>query len=120
MHLRQMRKDENMDNNEAKINVNGVEYVRADLVLTNPPKALGNKIVIVPNGFILVGQQIEHEYGPENIMLVNASVVRKWTNGRGLGALAKAEYKNEYELDSCYGAVTIPVSAVNFIIDCEW
>ena len=98
------------------MNLNGVEYVEASSV--NVPKKLGTKIVIASQGWIFVGEAIDSDN--DSIALVNASVVRKWTNGRGIGGLCKAEYKSEYTLDACYGAMEIPFTAINAILDCEW
>jgi hypothetical protein len=100
------------------ITIDGITYIPESQAET--PNKLGTKIVIVSDGWIFVGEQIEHDESFDSIVLVNASVVRRWSNGRGIGGLAKAEYKNEYELDPCNGAVTIPLGSVNALIDAEW
>jgi hypothetical protein len=33
------------------------------------------------------------------INLIDDSVVREWHNGKGIGSIAKTEYKDEYTLD---------------------
>ena len=95
-----------------RIVVDGIEYIRACL------KSSGNKIVIASNGWIFVGEKIADE-DFDGITLINASNVRKWTNGQGIGGLAKKEYKEEYTLDFC-GTAAIPMCAVVSIIDCKW
>ena len=111
-------KQKGRQNDMEVLNINGVDYIPADTLKF--PKKLGNKIVIAPNGFIFVGEQIECKTDFEAVTLTNAYVVRKWDNGKGIGGLAKAEYKDEYELDACYGAITIPLGSVDAIIDCQW
>lgn len=72
--------------------------------------------VVCESGWIIVGQ----EKGIENgIELTESSVVRRWTNGRGIGGIAKAEYKDEYTLDPI-GDVIINPDKVLFTIPCEW
>lgn len=68
-------------------------------------------------GWILKGtmeEEREHE-----IVLKDASVVRKWQNGRGIGGIAKVEYKDEYTLDYI-GDVRIMRGKILFSIPCEW
>lgn len=66
-------------------------------------------------GWILIGIRADGE----PLSLTDASVVRKWSNGRGIGGIAKAEYKDEYTLDYI-GDVTIVPSKILFSIPCEW
>ena len=96
---------------ENKVIIGGVEYrpISADS---------GNKIVIVPNGWIFVGRVIDAT--SDRIILTDASVVRKWSNGKGIGALATKEHKSDYTLDKCYGNVTVPTKSIYAIIDCHW
>lgn len=51
--------------------------------------------------------------------LKEASVVRLWTNRKGIGGIAKAENKDEYTLDPI-GDVEIMKGKVLFEIPCEW
>ena len=95
-----------------RIVVDGIEYIRADL------KSVGNKIVVAISGWIFVGEKIADK-DFDGVILMNASNVRKWSNGRGIGGLAKEEYKKDYVLDFC-GTTSIPTSAVVAIIDCKW
>ena len=75
-----------------------------------------NTIIVCECGWILVGEAMESDKGIE---LQNASVVRKWNNGRGIGALAKTKYKGDYTLDAI-GGVVINKAKVLFEIQCEW
>ena len=68
-------------------------------------------------GWIFIGT--ESARTETQIRLTDASVVRKWTNGKGVGGIAKAENKNEYTLDAI-GDVVINMSKVLFEIPCEW
>ena len=53
------------------------------------------------------------------ISLSNASVVRSWSNGKGIGAIAQTEHKDEYTLDPI-GDVEIRQDKVLFEIPCGW
>lgn len=75
------------------------------------------KCFIIEAGWILVGWEASRT--PDKIHLIDASVVRKWDNGRGIGGIAKAEYKDEYTLDPI-GEVEIAKNKVLFEIPCEW
>ena len=73
--------------------------------------------VVCENGWILIGSK---GITTDNVLcLHDASVVRKWSNGRGIGGIAKAEYKDEYILDPI-GNVEIRQNKVLFEIPCEW
>lgn len=74
-------------------------------------------IVVCECGWILCG--LADGDGENDAYLKEAAVVRKWRNGRGIGGLAKAEYKNEYALDPV-GDVVIQKSKILFEIPCEW
>ena len=76
-----------------------------------------NTIIICEYGWIICGVKISDS--TKTITLKDASVVRKWNNGRGLGALAKTEYKGDYTLDAI-GGVVINKAKVLFEIPCEW
>ena len=76
-----------------------------------------NIIAVCESGWILVGVQTEET--DKKITLNSASVVRRWTNGKGVGGLAKKENISEYTLDEI-GAVDIFKSKILFTIPCEW
>lgn len=75
------------------------------------------KCVVCEYGWIIAGAETERN--DDYIKLTNASVVRKWNNGKGIGAIAKKENKHEYTLDPI-GDVNIRTSKVLFEIPCEW
>lgn len=72
---------------------------------------------VIESGWIIIG--IKDVSGAGLIRLKDASVVRRWNNGRGIGGIAKVEYKNEYTLDTI-GDVDIRESKILFEIPCEW
>ena len=76
-----------------------------------------NKCYVCEYGWIVIGKETGRT--EEQVILSEASVVRRWTNGKGIGGIAKAESKNEYTLDAL-GDVIIRLSKVLFEIPCEW
>lgn len=55
----------------------------------------------------------------ETLKLKEASVVRHWKNGKGIGGIAKEENKFDYILDPI-GDVEIMKGKILFTIPCEW
>lgn len=76
-----------------------------------------NSIIVCEYGWIIIGK-IEAE-DEKKIIVSEGSIVRSWSNGRGIGALAKEQYKDEYKLDYI-GGVEIRQSKALFVIPCEW
>lgn len=76
-----------------------------------------NKCYVCEYGWIIVGKETDR--AEDIIKLSGASVVRRWTNGKGIGGIAKAENKEEYTLDAI-GDVEIRTNKVLFEIPCEW
>lgn len=74
-------------------------------------------IIVCEAGWIICGT--EEKTAKDTIELKEASVVRRWSNGKGIGGLAKVEYKGDYTLDAI-GDVSIKQSKVLFVIPCEW
>ena len=74
--------------------------------------------VVCDNGWIVFGEKGESTINSTTINLTNASVVRRWTNGKGIGGIAKKENRDEYTLDPI-GDVEIYQSKILFIIPCE-
>ena len=68
-------------------------------------------------GWIVIGKETGRTN--ETVTLADASVVRKWSNGKGIGGIAEAENKDEYILDAI-GDVIIRLNKVLFEIPCEW
>lgn len=80
-------------------------------------RKITNTIAVCENGWILVG--IITKEDAEDIQVMKTQVVRRWSNGRGIGGLVKEEYKSEYILDPI-GEVIINKSKILFTIPCEW
>ena len=76
-----------------------------------------NICIICEYGWIIKGK--EGYSDDKRIDLDDASVVRRWSNRKGIGGIAKEENKDEYTLDPI-GKVSIMKSKVLFIIPCEW
>lgn len=73
--------------------------------------------VVCEYGWIIKGIAIDETVSTTK--LKDASVVRRWTNGKGIGGIAKTENKDEYTLDPI-GDVEIMKGKVLFEIPCEW
>lgn len=71
---------------------------------------------VIEDGWILVGEQKKED---KYVSLEQAAVVRRWSNGKGIGGIAKKENKHEYTLDPI-GDVDILESKILFEIPCEW
>ena len=78
---------------------------------------MNNTIIVCEYGWILVGKL--SIVTDNNIELRESSVVRRWSNGKGIGGLANKECKDDYTLDEI-GTVVINRSKVLFEIPCEW
>lgn len=76
-----------------------------------------HSVIVCEYGWIVSGI-IEKETASE-VRLTDGAVVRRWTNGKGIGGLAYAENKEEYTLDYI-GDVIIKQNKVLFTIPCEW
>lgn len=77
-----------------------------------------NVCIVCEYGWIIKGARSK-ETDSEVVVLNNASVVRRWTNGKGIGGIAKAENKDEYILDPI-GDVWVRQNKILFEIPCEW
>ena len=76
-----------------------------------------NTIIVCEYGWILIGKM--ENPSTQTTLLKEASVVRRWSNGKGIGGLAKVKNKHEYILDEV-GTVSIQTSKILFEIPCEW
>lgn len=77
-----------------------------------------NICVVCEYGWIIKG--IKSDKSDNDLLILhNASVVRRWDNGKGIGGIVKVENKDEYVLDAI-GDIEIMRSKVLFIIPCEW
>ena len=102
------------------IELNGKKYVEYDKNKTEvqPAVETNHIIVIAQRGWIFEGLR---DISKDNeILLLNANVVRKWSNGKGIGGLCKKASKDEYTLDEV-GTVHFVNESVIAIIDItEW
>ena len=94
------------------MNIDGVEYVPASEVMTYSDSE--HVCVIADRGWIFEGYRKSDEY-----KLSNAHVVRKWSNGLGIGGIAKPEHKDDYTLDDI-GCIEFLPHAVIAVIPLEW
>ena len=76
-----------------------------------------NTCYVCESGWILLGKETERNNSA--VKLSEASIVRSWNNGKGIGGIAKTENKDEYTLDKI-GDVIIRLDKVLFEIPCEW
>ena len=98
---------------ENTISINGIDYIPATSVIDGTD----HQIVIVANGWIFIGYVKD---GDKGITIKEAHIVRSWSNGKGIGALASAESKADYTLDKVYGSVHVPLESIRARIDCAW
>jgi hypothetical protein len=107
-----------MKKEDAKtVEINGEEYVRKADVPDFEGFKTSHVIVLASDEWIFEGYRDEGV--TDKLRLANASVVRKWSNGRGIGGLAKAEYKHEYTLDPV-GLIELPLHSVVGVIYAQW
>ena len=79
---------------------------------------MGEHICIVLDyGWILEGVAVSRANGI--IRMEDAHVVRRWNNGRGIGAIADPVHKDEYTLDFI-GNVSVYESRALFEIPLGW
>ena len=91
--------------------INGETYVPANELFTE-----SNHICVISDrGWIFEGY-IENN---NKCRLCNANVVRKWSNGMGIGGLADPEHKDDYTLDYI-GSIELNPQAVIATIPLRW
>lgn len=66
------------------ITLDGVDYVRADSIVTQVPAESPVRIVVLQRGWVVVGYYAEDG---DRVTVSNASVIRRWGTTRGLGEL---------------------------------
>lgn len=87
-----------------KIELNGKTYVEYNGENISPAVETDHVIIIAQRGWIFEGYKDKNV--TDKIQLLNANVVRSWSNGKGIGGLAKKDCKKDYKLD--------PVGQVSF------
>lgn len=103
------------------IELNGKQYKEYDPTIEDiqPAVETDHVIVIAQRGWIVEGHRDKSV--TDKLQLLKASVVRSWSNGRGIGGLCSKQYKNEYKLDPIGGAISFPNEGVIAVIDItEW
>ena len=103
------------------ININGTEYVKAsDVCVCESSDSWEHVCVIATNGWIFEGcKNKDLQPAAGGIYLANAHVVRSWSNGRGIGALADPKYKDEYILDPI-GAIEVLRGKIISVFKLRW
>lgn len=67
-----------------KLSINGVDYVRADEVSLAPSS---KQIVVLQRGWVVVGDVSTNPENTDELIISNASVIRRWGTTDGLGEL---------------------------------
>ena len=102
------------------ITLNGKTYAKVDPNAKDikPAVETDHIIVIAQRGWIFEGHKDKSV--TDKIQLLNASVVRSWSNGKGIGGLCNSSNKLDYKLDAV-GTVSFPNEGVIATIDItEW
>lgn len=102
------------------ITLNGKTYVEFDASKKDITPAIetDHVIIIAQRGWIFEGYKDKSV--TDKIQLLNANVVRSWSNGKGIGGLCKKTYKGDYTLDEV-GTVSFPTEGVIATLDInEW
>lgn len=102
---------------ENEIVINNTTYVKKDSTKEIKSIESDHIIVIAQRGWIFEGYK--NKEIKDKIQLNNANNVRCWSNGRGIGGLAKEKYKDEYTLDYV-GTIEFANEGIIAIINCEW
>lgn len=102
------------------ITLNGKEYIEYDPNNKDvkPAVETDHVIIIAQRGWIFEGQKDKSV--KDKIQLLNANVVRSWSNGKGIGGLCNKSNKSDYKLD-LVGTISFPNEAIIAQIDIsEW
>ena len=99
------------------IELNGKKYIEFDPDKKELKPAIDTDhiIVIAQRGWIFEGYKDKSK--KNEIVLLNANVVRSWSNGKGIGGLANS--KKGYTLDPV-GTIRFVNEAIIAIIDINW
>lgn len=100
------------------IKINGKKYIEYDEKNIKPAVDTNHIIVIAQRGWIFEGHRDNSV--KDKLQLLNANVVRSWSNGMGIGGLCKKNHKEDYKLDEV-GTISFPLEGIIAIIDIiEW
>lgn len=111
---------ENIMAKQETITLNGKTYVEVDPNAKDiqPAVETDHIIVIAQRGWIFEGYCDKSV--TDKIQLLNANVVRSWSNGKGIGGLCNKSNKSDYKLDPV-GTVSFPNEGIIATIDItEW
>jgi hypothetical protein len=93
-----------------------IEYVEGAEI--KPAVDTDHIIIIAQRGWIFEGYKDKSV--TDKIQLLNANVVRSWSNGKGIGGLCNKGSKSDYKLDPI-GTVSFPNEGVIATVDItEW
>ncbi len=101
------------------ININGEEYVKKSDRAYELADNWEHVCVIATNGWIFEGWRDDDMSDDDGIQLLKAHVVRKWSNGLGIGALADPAHKDDYTLDQL-GDVYVYADKVIAVVPLRW
>lgn len=97
------------------LNIDGIEYYTKDELGADGFEESEHVIVIVTNGWIFEGKMAER------YKLTDAHVVRRWSNGKGIGGLQTKQFKGDYTLDEIPSGIEINEEAVLAVLPItEW
>ena len=97
------------------ITLNGKTYVEyIEVAEVKPVVETDHIIVIAQRGWIFEG--LRDKSVTDKIQLLNANVVRSWSNGKGIGGLCNESDKSDYTLDYV-GTVSFANEGIIAIID---
>lgn len=119
-----LTKDNELTNKETimskTITLNGKEYIEYDPNSKDvkPAVETDHVIIIAQRGWIFEG--LKDKSVTDKIQLLNANVVRSWSNQKGIGGLTQRSLKSDYKLDPV-GTISFPNEAIIAQIDIsEW
>lgn len=100
-----------------EVEINGVVYTKKGAEIESAVDT-DHVIVIAQRGWIFEGYRDNDV--EDKLQLLNANVVRSWSNGKGIGGLTKKSLKGDYTLDEV-GQISFPHEGVIAVIDItEW
>lgn len=73
------------------INIDGTDYIPADQAVLAPSAA---QIVVLQRGWVAVGQVAESEDAPDEFVISDAHILRRWGTSKGLGELVNGPLEN--------------------------